>query len=839
MIMDNNCGTCKRKILRHSFHIFCNNCKIGFHIKCLPNMSTHDYEHLKDWTCIKCVSIIFPFNQLEDENDFIDALSELWYANKNFSFSQLSDKIFNPFEFNEGRTALPIDAADPDIQFFNDYAMRSAFSHSDYYFIDDFISKKKAKSISSNSFSLIHMNIRSAPSHFQEFEAFLTSLETQFQIIALSETWFSDITIDTYGLIGYSHEYNYRSKKRGGGVSLYIKDDIEYARRTDLSIFDSNFESCFIEIPSSQFTSGVNIIIGVLYRPPNTDVDTFNDIMNVLLSKLKNEKQKKIYLSGDYNINLLNIENHISSSEFLEMMFSHSFFPLINRPTRITTSSATLIDNIFCNSISSDFFNAILYSEISDHFPICCFDYSSNKKETKNERKSRNYSHQKITEFKKRLSQIEWANVLNCNDAQEAFSLFHEKYMKLYDECFPVLKIKSTYKNRKPWLTDALKSAIKKKNRLYLKSIKNKTMHNELEYSRYKKILKKLMSRAEKDHYEDIFKKNIHNLKKSWSIIKEIINRKKSTSSNSKFLINGSVVEDNQIICEGFNNFYINVGPTLASKIPQFPKSPKDYLPPSNSKSIFLEPATKDEVEKLIALLKDSSAGWDDIQAKILKITYHSYLPTIVHLLNLSLEQGVFPNQLKLARVVALYKADDPMIISNYRPVSILPVLSKLFERVMYNRLLNFINENKLLYKYQFGFREEHGTDIALIVLIDKIMQAFNEGEIVLGVFLDLSKAFDTVNHEILLTKLYHYGVRGIPYEWFKSYMSNRQQFVSYNNHQSKKKTIKCGVPQGSILGPLLFLIYINDMVTASHLLFSILFADDTNVFVTGKTLIR
>ena len=140
--------------------------------------------------------------------------------------------------------------------------------------------------------------------------------------------------------------------------------------------------------------------------------------------------------------------------------------------------------------------------------------------------------------------------------------------------------------------------------------------------------------------------------------------------------------------------------------------------------------------------------GW--FSSKNLKRTYPSYLPTIVHLLNLSLEQGVFPNQLKLARVVALYKADDPMIISIYRPVSILPVLSKLFERVMYNRLLNFINENKLLYKYQFGFREEHGTDIALIVLIDKIMQAFNEGEIVLGVFLDLSKAFDTVNHEIL-----------------------------------------------------------------------------------------
>ena len=381
--MDNNCGTCKSKILRHSFHIYCSICYAGYHIKCLSNVSCEDSIYTERdtnvWICINCSATCFPFNHIDNDDDFIDALSELWFLNKNFSIHSLKQKIFNPFEFNEGKSGLPIDDVDPDLQFFNDCAMNNASCNSDYYFIDDFVLKKKTLPINDNCFSLIHMNIRSAPSHLQEFESLLDSLNSDFSIIALSETWFSDATIDTYGILGYNHVYNYRSEKRGGGVSLYIKDDLEYTRRNDLSIFNTSLESCFVELPSNQFGIKENVVIGVLYRPHNTVVVTFNDILNDILMKLKNERSKKVYLAGDFNINLLTAENHIPSSEFLELMFSHSFFPLINRPTRVTGSSATLIDNIFCNSINSNFYNAIIYSDISDHFPVCCFDYRIEK----------------------------------------------------------------------------------------------------------------------------------------------------------------------------------------------------------------------------------------------------------------------------------------------------------------------------------------------------------------------------------------------------------------------------------------------------------------------------
>ena len=207
----------------------------------------------------------------------------------------------------------------------------------------------------------------------------------------------------------------------------------------------------------------------------------------------------------------------------------------------------------------------------------------------------------------------------------------------------------------------------------------------------------------------------------------------------------------------------------------------------------------------------------------------------LVYICNMSLSEGVFPKQLKVANVVPLYKCDDLMLFNHYRPVSLLCTLSKVFEKVMLNRLIKYLEKFSILYEYQFVFRRKRSTHLALITLIDKLTQAIENGEYVIGVFLDFSKAFDTVNHEILLDKLYHYGVRGCAHKWFSSYVTDRQQFVTYNGMKSQNQVIKCGVPQGSILGPLLFLIYINDPATACKNTFPILFADDSKLSISGR----
>ena len=198
----------------------------------------------------------------------------------------------------------------------------------------------------------------------------------------------------------------------------------------------------------------------------------------------------------------------------------------------------------------------------------------------------------------------------------------------------------------------------------------------------------------------------------------------------------------------------------------------------------------------------------------------------------------MFPQEMKVAEVVPIYKSGDSRLVSNYRPVSVLPLFSKIYEKLMYNRLLSFIEKNNLFYKFQFGFRSKHGSNLAQVILIYKILSALDKGNLVLGVFLDLKKAFDAVNNAILLNKLYKYGVRGVTFKWLTDYLKDRKQYVCFDGCNSRRETVTCGVPQGSILGPLLFLMYINDLAYVSDKLLPIIFADDTNVFLEGKNLV-
>ena len=396
-----------------------------------------------------------------------------------------------------------------------------------------------------------------------------------------------------------------------------------------------------------------------------------------------------------------------------------------------------------------------------------------------------------------------------------------------------------SYHNRKPWLTPALKNSIRYKNKLYVRSRRTPSTDNINNYRLYRNKLNKLLRQAEREHFDFLLHQNRNNLRKSWSIIKDIINKNSNSSLPHEFLIDNNLTSHQQLIADAFNKFYVNIGPSLARKIRKSNVDPTSYINNTILDTMFLREVEHSEVKNIILSLKNSSPGWDNICPKVVKDSYECIIRPLTHIFNLSFNSGVFPHEFKLARVTPLYKSDNKLLVNNYRPVSILPLFSKILERLMYNRLLHFINKNKILYNYQFGFRKGYSTTMALTILVDKIMSALDKGDFVVGVFLDLSKAFDTVNHQILLNKLFKYGIRGLALKWFKSYLCERKQFVVYNNVKSTESLITCGVPQGSILGPLLFLLYINDMANVSKLLFIILFADDTNLFLNGKSVLN
>ena len=836
----NRCVCCSKKLQSHSSIMKCSACNASYHIQCI-SISKRDSIYLNrmsnPWICVRCVKDSLPFNHLDDD-EFYDNTVSNYCPCIGMSLDRLNEsrETFYTVDNSDHDDILnPLSDIDPDEQFYR--FLPGIFNTSVYLNEHTFKNKCDESGITSINFSLIHFNVRSAPKNLSHIENYLDCLEHDFSIVGLTETWYGDHNVGLYGLSGYRQENNHRST-RGGGVCVLIKMGIDYKLRPDLVIQNADIETIFVEIDGKSINSTKKHIVGVIYRPPNRDMESFLNHLKDIMDKLKNCKHQCHFL-GDYNINLLRAESHVPTSNFIDYMYSNSCIPLINKPTRVTDRSATLIDNIFTNNIcDTNMMQGLLVTDVSDHFPVFVIFTEISLNEDKEEYIFKRFFHpEKVSNFCNALESTYWNDIFkDSSDAQESFTYFHTYFVNLYNKFFPLKKIKVGYKTRKSWLTTGVKNSINTKNKLFIKSVKYPTANNKRSYKNYKNRLNYTLRKLERDHFENLLTKHKSNLKKTWQIMKDIINKNKVASTPPEYFdFNGERVTDKNKIVNGFNNFYVNIGPNLCKSLPPSNVDPVSYLKNRNLHSMFIEPTNGPEIKKIIVSLKESAVGWDEISAKIIKQCTDYLLIPLTHVFNMSFTSGVFPAELKVAKVIPLYKGDSKYVLSNYRPVSVLPVLSKILERLMYNRLVSFVNEHKLLYKLQFGFRSDHSTAMALMTLVDNISNSIENGKFTLGVFLDFSKAFDCLNHKILFQKLEFYGVRDVALEWFKSYLKNRKQYVVFNKTESNYMNISCGVPQGSILGPLLFLLYVNDIVNVSTLLFPMLFADDTNVFLNGK----
>ena len=553
---------------------------------------------------------------------------------------------------------------------------------------------------------------------------------------------------------------------------------------------------------------------------------------------------KTIYiLCGDYNMNLLNIDTNHHTNDFLNLMSTFLFHPLILSPTRITISSSTLIDNIFTNSLGFKNYSGILMTDVSDHLPI--FTIIDSKAPVTAKPKWISYrpnSDRALNCLTSALAAENWVETCSLGSPDLILESINSKLFSLYNLNYPiVVKRARIYKTKmKPWMTPALLKACKTKNKLYKHYLNARNNISLSKYKTYKNRLTNILRKCEKQYYVNILDLHKSNLRETWKIIKGVLNHHTTNYTNTCLRINGILVNDSATKANEFNEYFTSIGPNLAATIPNTNHSHSDYLTNPNPTSFFLNPVTNSEVNDIILNLKSTSPFDNrELPIEIIKKVAPFISTPLAHLFNQSFITGIVPKAMKIARITPIFKSGDVHDVANYRPISKLPCFSKMLERAMHNRLQLFLDKSSVLYDRQFGFRKNYSTIHAITEVVDNLTANIDKRLSTIGVFLDLSKAFDTIKHDILLDKLAYYGIRGITLDWFKSYLTDRFQQVTCANVLSKLTTILCGVPQGSILGPLLFLIYINDIIKCSNNLLMYLFADDTTVFITSANYIN
>lgn len=571
-------------------------------------------------------------------------------------------------------------------------------------------------------------------------------------------------------------------------------------------------------------------IFSVVYRPPSGSVTAFLQFLDTFISWV-NDNNFNLVLGGDINMNMLNMTTDIC--DLVTMLESHACINTVKVPTRIQANSATLLDIFITNVDPTTLLSGVIGCHVSDHLPtfLILDERAAPKPNTEVQVSTfQDINPLTLQSFRNELSLVTWQAVYSSTDPNDAYERFLSIFKSIYAEHF-ARKTARPKKARKPWISKEILKLIKEKDALYRRFLRSRNLNDLHSFKVFRNKVTKCLKQAKKNYFHSLF--NTETMKRSakvWQNLNFVLGRARKQNETELELTLDGVRLSGADLANTFNDFFVSLtNSTYCSRS-------LDYMHPRNSESAFLRPTDAQEIHSTFVSLRNSKCtDADDLQILPVKHVLDIISPVLAHVYNLIFTHAIFPRRMQEAKVSVLFKGGDQNNLSNYRPISIIPIFSKCIEKLINERMTSFCDKHQIITTSQFGFRKGRSAELALLTQKELILDAIESKLLTLGVFIDFSKAFDRINHDILIRKLEIYGFRGIFLDLITSYLQHRKQHVAISNQTSCTKNIKCGVPQGSILGPLLFNLYINDVVNITDSAQFVIYADDTSLFFTSS----